>query len=168
QKNTAFPLTLERVADAHPHAADLLEFDLTELAILEWAQPLMVGATGDDVARVQGHDHAGKLDQLWHTVLHIVGDVIVIQVPVVPKPYPQPVGVLDLIGGGNARPDGRKGVEALTHPAPLAPGAAAFGAGRDIDDAGEAEHRLTPVGLRDVFSRALHDNAEFCLVMEDV
>src|SRR5262245_34118641 len=168
QIDTALPLALERVAHAHPHAADLLQFDLAELAVLEWAQSLVVGTTGDDVARVQRHDHTGELDQLWHTVLHVVGDVVVIQLTVVPEPHPQPVGILDLIGGGNARPDGRKGVEALAHPATLAPGAAAFGTGRDVDDAGEAEYRLAPVSLFDVLGWPLNDNAEFCLVVEDI
>src|SRR5262245_39783074 len=129
QKDTALPLALERVTHAYPHAADLLEFDLAELAVLERAQPLVIGATGDDVARVQGHDHAGELDQLGHAVLHVISNVIVIQVTVVPEPHLQPIGILDLIGGGNARPDGRKGIEALAHPATLAPGAAAFGTG---------------------------------------
>src|SRR5207302_10559708 len=127
QKDAARPLALERVAHAHPHTADLLQFDLTELTVLERAQALMVGATGNDVARVQGHDHAGELDQLGYAMLHVIGNVIVIQVTVVPEPHPQPVGILDLIGGGNARPDGCKGVEALAHPATLAPGATAFG-----------------------------------------
>src|SRR4030095_2755021 len=146
QIDAALPLALERVVHAYPHAADLVQFDLTEFAILERAQPLMVSAAGDNVARVQGHDHAGELDQLWHAVLHVIGNVIVIQVHVVPAPHPQSIGILDLIGGGNAWPDGRKGVEALAHPTPLAPGAAAFGTGRDVDDAGEAKYRLAPVG----------------------
>src|SRR5882762_4162774 len=155
QIDAALPLAFERVAHAHPHTANLFQFDLAEFAVLERAQPLMIGATGDDIARVQGHDHAGELDQLWHAVLHVVGDVIMIQVTVVPEPHPQPVGVLDLIDGSNARPDGREGVEALAHPAALAPGAAAFGTGRDIDDASEAEHRLAPVGRLDALGRAL-------------
>src|SRR5207237_597054 len=80
QEDAALPLALERVAHAHPHAADFLQFDLAEFAVLERAKALMVGATGDDIARVQGHDHAGELDQLGHAVFHVIGDVIMIQV----------------------------------------------------------------------------------------
>src|SRR5438105_14511928 len=69
QKDAARPLALERVAHAHPHTADLLQFDLTELTVLERAQALMVGATGNDVARVQGHDPAGQLEQLGVTTV---------------------------------------------------------------------------------------------------
>src|SRR6266511_1714814 len=107
----------------------------------------MVGATGDDVARVQGHDPAGELDQLRYSVLHVVGDVIVIQVTIVPEPHPQLVWVADLIRCGNARPDGRKRVEALAHPTPGPPGAPSLAPGRDVDDSGIAKHGLAPVVL---------------------
>src|SRR5262245_53668876 len=107
---------------AHRHTADLLQLDLAELAILQWTQALMIGATGDDVARVQGHEPAGKLDQLRYLVLHVVGDVIMVQFAVVPEPHPQPVGVLDLVHGSNAGSEGSKGIKTFAHPAPLAPG----------------------------------------------
>src|SRR6266511_6284219 len=110
QIDTALPLALERVAHAYPHAADLLQLDLAKLAILERAEALMVGATGNDVARVQRHDHAGELDQLWHPVLHVVGDVIVIQVAIIPEPHPQLVGVADLVRRSNTRPNGGEGI----------------------------------------------------------
>src|SRR5262249_38365521 len=100
----------------------------------------MVGATGNNIARMQGHGHAGELDQLWDPVLHVIGDVIVIQVAVVPEAHSQPVRVPDLVRGRNAWPDGSKGVEALAHPTALSPGASAVASGRDVDDAGEAEH----------------------------
>src|SRR5947208_15102400 len=46
QEDAALPLALERVAHTHPHAANFLQFDLAEFAVLERAKALMVSATG--------------------------------------------------------------------------------------------------------------------------
>src|SRR5436309_13171191 len=71
--NASLPLALERVADVQRHATDRLELEFAQLAVLEWAEALVVGAAGEQVAAVHGHDGGCELDQLRHRVLHVVG-----------------------------------------------------------------------------------------------
>src|SRR6266851_4862291 len=61
--DAALPAALERVDDFEAHAADLLDLDLDALAVLQGAEPLMVGAARDQIARVQCHDRGGELDE---------------------------------------------------------------------------------------------------------
>ena len=69
------PAALQRVDDIQPHAPDMLHLDLDGLAVLQGAEPLVVGAAGDDVAGIEGHDRRGELDKLGNPMLHIVGVV---------------------------------------------------------------------------------------------
>src|SRR5262245_1637088 len=128
----------------------------------------MVGATGDDVAGMQSHDPTGELDQLRHPMFHVIGDVIVIEITIIPKTYAQLVGIGDLVRGGTARSDRGKSIEAFTHPTAGTPGPPALAAGRDIDDAGEPKHRLAPILLRDVLGWPLDHESQLCLVVENI
>ena len=58
-----------------------------------------------------------ELHECRNTMLHVVCVVIVAQLSVVPEPHDQIVWILDLVGGGDAGADRRKGVEGLAHPA---------------------------------------------------
>ncbi len=129
----------------------------------------MVGAAGDDVAGVQGHHGGGEGDQFAHPVLHVVGVVVVAQLPVVPEPHVQVVGVLDLVGGGDAGADRSEGVERLAEPARRRsgrPGEAAVAAGGDVDHAGVAEHRAAPVPGLHPLGRPLDHQRQLRLVHE--
>ncbi len=129
----------------------------------------MVGAAGDEIAGIHGHHRGGELDQLGHAVLHVVGIVIVAQLAVVPEAHDQVVGVGDLVGGGDAGPDRREGVEGFAEPAgerARRPGAAALLARGDVDHRGIAEHRALPIlGLHHL-GRALDHQRQLGLVHE--
>ena len=139
------PRALERVAHVEAHAADPVDLEVHDLAVLQRTQPLVVGAAGDEVAGVQGHDARGELDQLGHQVLHVVGVVVVAELAVDPELHVDVVGVGDLVERGDAGADGREGVERLAEPAPGLPGPPALAARGDVDHAGVAEHRAAPV-----------------------
>ncbi len=130
----------------------------------------MIGAAGDQIARVHGHDRGGEFDQLRNAMLHVVGIVVVAQLSVVPEPHDQVVRVLDFVGGGDAGADRREGVERLAEPAgerARRPGAAALLARRDVDHRGVAEHGALPVlGLHHL-GRPLHHQRQLGLVHED-
>ena len=88
-----------------------------------------------------------ELDQFGHVMLHIVGIVVVSQLPIVPEAHDEIVGVCDLVGGDDARTDRRKGIERLAEPAhrlACGPGAPALSARRDVDEASVAEHGVAP------------------------
>src|SRR5579859_6474280 len=119
------PFALQRIGNLQRHAADLLDLDLDALAVLQGAEPLVVGAAGDDVAGVEGHDRRGELDEFRHPVLHVVGVVVVPQLAVVPEAHDEVVGLGDLVGGRDARPQWGEGVEGLAEPAAGLPGAPA-------------------------------------------
>src|SRR5487761_2239940 len=48
--DAAFPFSLQRIGDFQRHLADVLNFDLDGLAILQGAQTLVIGAAGDEIA----------------------------------------------------------------------------------------------------------------------
>src|SRR5712691_8939761 len=129
------PGACEGITDAELHAADPVDLEVDDLAVLQRTQALMVGAAGDHVAGVEGHDRRGKLDQLRHQVLHVVRVVVVTELPIDPELHVNIVGVGDLVGGGNARADGCKRVEGLPEPAPRLPGPSALAARRHVDHA---------------------------------
>ncbi len=166
--DAALPSALKRVGRRWKlHATDMLHLDLDRLAILQGAEPLVVGAAGDEVAGIQGHHGRGELDQLRHPVLHVVGVVVVAQLPVVPEPHDDVVRLGNLVGRRDARPDRREGVERLAEPAPRLPGPPAFAARRHVDEAGIAKERAAPILLRDLLRRALDDERQLGLVHED-
>ncbi len=102
-------------------------------------------------------------------MLHVVGAVVVPQLAVVPEPDVQVVGVLDLVGGGDAGPERREGVEGLAEPAggrPRGPGEAAVAAGRDVDHAGVSEHRAPPILGIDTLGRTFDDQGQLGFVHE--
>ena len=131
------------------------------------AEPLVVGAAGDQVAGVQRHDRRGELDELRHPVLHVVGVVIVAQLAVVPEAHDDIVGLGDLVGGGDARADRGEGVEGFAEPAAGLPGAPPLAARRHVDQAGIAEHRAAPIRRRHLLRRPLDDQRQLGLVHED-
>ena len=103
--------------DVERHAADVLNLDLHRFAVLQRAEPFVVGAAGDQVAGVERHDGRGELDELRNAVLHVVGVVVVAKLSIVPEAHDQIVGVRDFVGGRDAGADRREGVEGLAEPA---------------------------------------------------
>src|SRR5580658_6161125 len=102
-------------------------------------------------------------------MLHIVGIVVVSQLPIVPEAHDEIVGVCDLVGGDDARTERRKGIERLAEPAHgLAggPSAPTLAARRDIDEASVAEHGIAPALARDHLGWALEDQRKLGLVHE--
>src|SRR5436309_8121655 len=57
------PGAREGITDAELHAADPVDLEVDNLAVLQRTQALVVGAAGDHVARVEGHDRRGELDR---------------------------------------------------------------------------------------------------------
>src|SRR5712691_6339197 len=54
--DAALPAALQRVDDAEPHTADALDLDLDAFAVLQGAEPFVIGAASNQVARIEGHD----------------------------------------------------------------------------------------------------------------
>jgi len=161
------PRALERIAHVEPHAPDAVDLEVHDLAVLQRAEAFVVGATRDDVARVERHDRRGELDQLGHEVLHVVGVVVVAELAVHPELHVDVVGVRDLVDRRDARPDGRERVERLAEPASGLPRPPPLAARRHVDHAGVAEDRAAPVVALDHLGRALDDERQLGLVHED-
>ena len=128
----------------------------------------MIGAAAQHVAAVHRHDVGRELHQLRHPVFHVVRDVVVAQVTVVPELHPQIVRLRDLVRRGDARAQRAEGVEGLAHPTAGAPRPPALGARRDVDHARVAEDGAPPVLLAHVLGRPLEDDAQLRLVLEHV
>src|SRR5665647_78636 len=88
--NSALPCAFERIGNLQRHLTNVLDFNLDGLAVLQRAKALVVGAAGDQVAGIHGHDRGCKFDQLRNTVLHVVGIVVVAQLAVVCLLYTSP------------------------------------------------------------------------------
>ena len=104
----------------------------------------MVRAAGHEVPAAQRHAGRRPRHELGDAVLHVVGVVVVPELTVVPHPDVEVVGVGDLVGGDDARPDGAEGVEGLAQPAELAPARPPVTARGDVDEARVAEHHVPP------------------------
>ncbi len=127
----------------------------------------MIGATGDEIARVHGHHRCGELDELGDTVLHVVGAVIVAQLPVVPEAHDQVVRIPDLVGCGDTGTDRREGVEGFTEPARerrRRPGAPPLFARGHVDHRRVTKDGIFPVFCLHHLGRALDHQRQFRLV----
>src|SRR6185437_13638692 len=111
--NAALPAALEWIAHRKLHAADFFDLDLHRLAVLQRAEPLVIGAAGDEVAGIHRHHRCGEFDELGHAMLHVVGIVIVPQLPVVPEAHDDIVWIGDLVGSRDAWTDRRERIERL-------------------------------------------------------
>ena len=127
----------------------------------------MIGAAGYQIAGVQCHDRRGELDELGHSVLHVVSIVVVAQLAVVPEAHDQIIGLGDLVGGRYAGPNRCEGVERFAEPAAGLPGPPALAACRHVNQAGIAEHRASPIRLTDLLGRAFDDECQLGFMHED-
>ena len=149
--DAAIPSPPQHVAHRDGQRANVVDRQCHRLAVLERTETLVIGAAGDHVAVTESDASGGPRDQLGHAVLHVVGVVVVAQLSVVPEPDVQVVGIVDLIGGDDPRPDRAEGVKRLPQPTELAPARPSLPPRRDVDQAGVAEHRGAPAGFADRF-----------------
>src|SRR5262249_34104406 len=98
QARLAAPGALEVVADADVQPAEALALQLDGVAVLEAAEPAMVGAGGEDVAGLQRVDRRHPLDAARDLVGHVVGVEVLLQLSVHPELDLELVHVLDLVG----------------------------------------------------------------------
>src|SRR5271165_1731189 len=113
QTGLASPGTLQLVLDVESKPAETVDLELDLVAVLEGVEAAVVGAGGDDVARLQGVDRGQPLDAARDLVCHIAGVEVLHQGAVVPQPDLQFVRVRDLALGHQARADRREGVARL-------------------------------------------------------
>src|SRR5215470_10845801 len=67
------PRALEVIPHVEAQAAQAVGLDLDPVAVLEAAQPTVVGAGREDVARLEGVDRRDPLDAARDLVRHIAG-----------------------------------------------------------------------------------------------
>src|SRR5215472_9082018 len=161
------PRALERILHGQPHPPDAVDLEVHGLAVLQGTQTLVVGAAGDEIPGVERHDRRRELDQLGNRVLHVVGVVVVTELAVHPELDVDVVGLRYLVGGGDARPDGRERVEGFSEPAPGLPRPTALAARGDVDHARVAEDGAPPPIAMHHLGRSLDDERQLRLVHED-
>ncbi|GAC1312192.1 MAG: hypothetical protein NVSMB12_01710 [Acidimicrobiales bacterium] len=121
-------------------------------------------ARRDDVARLEGERRGQVLDHLPTVEHQIRGRAVLAEVIVDPRPDAPPVGIADLVGGDEPRPDRTVAVPRLAHRhggAPSLPVAHAH----VVHDQVAGDHRSRPVG-GDVPAAPADDHAELALVVD--
>src|SRR3989454_5666092 len=71
EPSLAGPRALQVVADVQAQPAQPLRLQLDQIPVLEGAEATVVGARGEDVARLQGMDGADPLDAPRNLVRHV-------------------------------------------------------------------------------------------------
>ena len=93
--------------------AQACAFELDRVAVHERVQAAMVGAGGEDVARLQRVDGGDPLDAARDLVRHVVGVEVLLQLAVDPQLDLQLLRIRDLVGGDQIRADRRERVARL-------------------------------------------------------
>ena len=110
------PFSHERLSGSRTWSRmrEAVDVELHSLAILQWAQALVVRAAGDDVTRVEC-DGRRELDELGDPVLHVVRVVVVPELAIHPELHVDIVGLRYLVSGGDAGQDfprlGKRGAQ---------------------------------------------------------
>src|SRR5487761_1950017 len=120
--NAALPGSLQWVLYREFHRADSMNCNANSLAVLKWPKPLVIRPARDEVTVVQGHDRRRELNELGHSMFHVVGEVVVPQLFIIPKLHVEIVRILDFVCSRDRRSDRTEGVERLSEPTPLFPG----------------------------------------------
>src|SRR5262249_1968114 len=100
----ASPRPLEVVPHAEAQPAEPLGLDLDAVAVLEAAEPAVVGAGRDDVAGIERVDRGHPLDAARDLVGHVARVVVLLELAVHPQLHLQPVRIGDLVRGHDVRP----------------------------------------------------------------
>jgi hypothetical protein len=89
-------------------AAEALGLQLDQVAVLEAAEPAVIGAGGEHVARAEGVDAGHPLDAARDLVGHVVGVEVLLEGAVDPQAHREAMRVGDLVGGDDVRAIGAK------------------------------------------------------------
>src|SRR5215472_339433 len=93
------------------------------VAVLQCAEPLVVGAHVQHVTWPHGRDRRGPRNRLRDTVREVAGTVVGAELATHPELHVQLLGVADLVASGNARTEWREAVVRFVpghwHPRPV-------------------------------------------------
>src|SRR3972149_7193053 len=117
----------------------VLDLDLADVAVLQRAEALVVGAAEDEVARLEGHHGGESSDDVTAAVLHVAGAIVLPELAIHGVLDAEVVRVPDLVGGRDRGAEGEERVEGLAVLAGQGWLALAPGAGGDIPRGGGAE-----------------------------
>src|SRR5262249_44236161 len=92
------PGALEVVPHVEAQPPQPLRLQLDEVAVLEAAEPAVVGPRGEHVAGLQRVDGGDPLDAARDLVRHVARVEVLLELAVDPEPDPEVVGVADLVG----------------------------------------------------------------------
>src|SRR5215471_1391155 len=161
----AVPGALEVVLDVEAEPVKAVGLDLDGIPVLEAAEPAMVRAGGEDVARLQGVDGGDPLEAAGDLVRHVARVEVLRQLAVDPEPHLEVEGIRHLVRGDDARPDRGKGVARLHLIEGVAGGGEA--AGRAVDEVGVAEDVAHGFLGLEVGGALAHHHSDFGFSLED-